>query len=89
MRRRLTALLALVVMLVTLVASPAFGEGPGQQASCVGQDASTFARNPNKDLGQFISSGAGPDLGPFVSEPRRRSGPAPGYSISKRVDGPS
>ena len=68
MRRRLTALLALVVMLVTLVASPAFGEGPGQQASCVGQDASTFARNPNIDFGQFISSGAGPEFGPFVSE---------------------
>ncbi len=58
MRRRLTALLALVVMLVTLVASPAFGAGPGQQASCVGQDASTFARNPNIDFGQFAATRA-------------------------------
>ena len=76
MCRRLTALLAMVVMVVTLAAGPAFGQGPGQQASCVGQDASTFAREIDElsggqinNFGQFVSTFfAGPDYGPFVSE---------------------
>ena len=76
MRRRLSALLAMVVMLVTLVAGPAFGQGPSEQASCVGQDVSTFAREIDEisggqlnNLGEFISTFfAGPGFGQFVSE---------------------
>ena len=68
MRRRISVLVAMAVMLAMMaVAGPAFAQqGPGQRASCVGQEASTFARAFN--LGEFISSGAGPEFGPFVSE---------------------
>ena len=68
MRRRIVLLVAMAVMLAMMaVAGPAFAQqGPGQQASCVGQEASTFAREFN--LGEFISSEAGPEFGPFVSE---------------------
>jgi hypothetical protein len=67
LRRKLAVLVAATLMAMMAVAGPAFAQqGPGQQASCVGQEASTFAREFN--LGEFISSGAGPEFGPFVSE---------------------
>ena len=69
LRRKLAVLVAAALMAMMAMAGPAFAQqGPGEQASCVGQEASAFARNPNIDFGEFISSGAGPEFGPFVSE---------------------
>ena len=65
---------ALMALMMMVSAMPAFAVA-NPQASCVGQDASTFAHNIEEitggqfsNLGEFISTtGAGPEFGPFVS----------------------
>jgi len=79
-RKKLAVLVVAILMAMTALAGPAIavepGAGPADQASCLGQDASTFARDIDEitggqfdNLGEFISNtGAGPEFGPFVSE---------------------
>jgi hypothetical protein len=78
LRKKLAVLVAVALMAMMALAGPAFGQGPPSQASCVGQDASTFAREIEEitggefsNLGEFISTtGAseGRGFGEFVSE---------------------
>ena len=75
LRKKLAVLVAVALIVMLALAGPAFSQGPPSEASCVGQDASTFARNIEEitggqfsNLGEFISTtGAGPEFGPFVS----------------------
>ena len=88
-RKKLAVLVAATLMAITALAGPAIavepGAGPADQASCLGQDASTFARDIDEitggrfgNLGEFISNtGAGPEFGPFVSERAQDERPCP------------
>jgi hypothetical protein len=89
LRKKLTVLVAAALTAMMTVAGPAVasehGTGPAEQASCLGQDASTFAREIDEitggqfnNLGEFISTtGAGPEFGPFVSERAQDERPCP------------
>ena len=76
-RKKLAELVAAALMAMLALAGPAFGQGPPSEASCVGQDASTFAHEIEEitggqfsNLGEFISTTGAPqgsDFGQFVS----------------------
>lgn len=76
-RKKLTVLVAVALTVMLALAGPAFGQGPPSEASCVGQDASTFAHNIEEitggefsNLGEFISTTGAPqgaEFGQFVS----------------------
>ena len=66
-----TVALVMATMMVVAKTLPAVAwepsAGPGQ-SSCVGHNASTLAREPGFDFGEFASSLAGPGAGQLVSE---------------------
>ena len=83
-RKKLTVLVAVALIVMLALSGPAFAVA-SSQASCVGQDASTFAHDIEEitggqfsNLGEFISTtGAGPEFGPFVSERAQDERPCP------------